>query len=397
MNDVISKSINALVESLDVPDSSYDIAAKRYRDLGEWLCDDLKSEASKYIPEVFPQGSFRLGTVVRPLRGDEYDLDLVCNLRRGITTGNISQYSLKTMIRNDLDKYRIERGIEEKPEEKHRCIRLNYQDSLKFHMDTLPGIPHEAATRQYLEERMIKSGLEKDLAHGVSELALAITDDRLSNYREIHHGWLISNPEGYSIWFEWRMRQAHQLLESRAFKENVASIDDLPVYRWKTPLQHVIQILKRHRDIMFEKDSDGKPISVIITTLAARAYGGETDVYSALKAILPRMKSLISTSAPRVFNPVNPSEDFTDKWATPEGQRLQLEQKFLRWLTQANADFEIYISEKDRNSLQEQTIRKFGITLSDKTLTGIFGASVTVPSSPNVQRVTGGTKPWKAL
>jgi hypothetical protein len=26
---------------------------------------------------------------------------------------------------------------------------------------------------------MINSGLEKDLAHGVSELALAITDDRL--------------------------------------------------------------------------------------------------------------------------------------------------------------------------------------------------------------------------
>jgi hypothetical protein len=43
------------------------------------------------------------------------------------------------MVRNDLEKYRIERGIQEKPEEKHRCIRLHSQDSLKFHMDT-PGV-----------------------------------------------------------------------------------------------------------------------------------------------------------------------------------------------------------------------------------------------------------------
>jgi hypothetical protein len=42
-----------------------------------------------------------------------------------------------------------------------------------------------------------------------------------------------------------------------------------------------------HRDRMFENDPDGKPISVIITTLAARAYGGETDVYSALRPFFP--------------------------------------------------------------------------------------------------------------
>ena len=135
MNEIIERSIDALVESLDVPDSSYDLAAKRYLDLGEWLCDHSKSESSRYDPEVSPQGSFRLGTVIKPLKEDEYDLDLVCNLTGGITTGNTSQHRLRTIIRNDLEKYRIERCIEEKPEEKHRCVRLNYQDSLQFHMN----------------------------------------------------------------------------------------------------------------------------------------------------------------------------------------------------------------------------------------------------------------------
>jgi hypothetical protein len=35
----------------------------------------------------------------------------------------------------------------------------------------------------------------------------------------------------------------------------------------KTPLQQAVQILKRHRDMMFADDPEHKPISVIITTL----------------------------------------------------------------------------------------------------------------------------------
>lgn len=42
-------------------------------------------------------------------------------------------------------------------------------------------------------------------------------------------------------------------------------------------LQRIVQILKRHRDIMFNGDED-KPISIIITTLASRAYRGETNL-----------------------------------------------------------------------------------------------------------------------
>lgn len=50
------------------------------------------------------------------------------------------------------------------------------------------------------------------------------------------------------------------------------SVRAVPKYQSnKTPLQRAVQILKRHRDIMFAGDED-KPVSIIITTLAAKAY-----------------------------------------------------------------------------------------------------------------------------
>ena len=35
-----------------------------------------------------------------------------------------------------------------------------------------------------------------------------------------------------------------------------AQVEDVPEYKVKTPLQQAIQILKRHRDIMFVKDAE---------------------------------------------------------------------------------------------------------------------------------------------
>ena len=57
-----------------------------------------------------------------------------------------------------------------------------------------------------------------------------------------------------------------------------------------------------------------KPISIIITTLAAQAYRGETDLQETTLGLLDRMLGLINHETLRVPNPVNPEEDFADKW-----------------------------------------------------------------------------------
>src|SRR2546426_6676911 len=49
-----------------------------------------------------------------------------------------SQQQLKELVGADLEEYRVARGIKEQVEEKHRCWRLKYADTLKFHLDAVP-------------------------------------------------------------------------------------------------------------------------------------------------------------------------------------------------------------------------------------------------------------------
>lgn len=356
--------IDNIIESLDVPDSAYEAAERRYKDLGTWLHDQEKASIAPYSPHVFAQGSFRLGTVTRPWKREDYDLDLACKLQQGVTKSEHTQQQLKHLVGSDLENYRKERGIQEKLEEHHRCWRLNYQDSLKFHMDIVPGIPEAEDRIKILMERIIKTGTAEALANDVAKLAMAITDDRPPGYTAITPDWPISNQEGYALWFEYRMRQARELLESRAAMAKVAKVDDLPTYRWKTPLQRCIQILKRHRDMMFEKNPDGKPISAIITTLAARSYKGEIDLESAMNTILSNMDSFVNPTAPRVPNPVNPKEDFADKWPSDPN----LENNFRMWLDKARKDFNVLGQDIDIKTLTESVLQKFGVNLDEAKL-----------------------------
>jgi hypothetical protein len=46
-----------------------------------------------------------------------------------------------------------------------------------------------------------------------------------------------------------------------------AKVDDLPARKWKSPLQEAIQILKRHRDMMFQDAPDSAPILASINVV----------------------------------------------------------------------------------------------------------------------------------
>ena len=245
-------------------------------------------------------------------------------------------------------------------------------------MDVVPSIPEEDQRRQLLRETMMRAGSSDVLAQAVIGLAGAITDNRSPNYELISVDWRISNSEGYAKWFESRMSLAKELLERRLFEAKLAKIDELPARKWKSPLQRCVQILKRHRDIMFEHNSDGKPISIIITTLAAQAYLGEVDVEVALAKILSRMGDFVCQEAPRVPNPVNPEEDFADKWPTEDGRRLHLKENFEEWLNRAKADFNALGSSDKPEFLNEQAISKFGARLNMGEVQRKIAATVNV-------------------
>ena len=119
--------LERLIEDVELPDNAYEKARDRYEDLGKWFDrDDSLVKANN--PHIFPQGSFRLGTAIKPLdENSNYDLDLGCKLRIGISSDTHTQKQLKDIVRTELENYRTARRIMEKVEDKHRCLCLEYR------------------------------------------------------------------------------------------------------------------------------------------------------------------------------------------------------------------------------------------------------------------------------
>jgi len=372
-NTTRNRIIEEVAGSIDIPDSAYEKADARYKDLGEWF-GRKEARCHAFDPHIYSQGSFRLGTVIRPVDDDgEYDLDMGCRLRVGVTKKTHAQQHLKELVGADLEDYRVARGIKEKSEEKHRCWRLKYAYTLKFHLDTVPSIPETLERRRIIQEAIVRTGAQAGLASSVANLTGAITDNRRWNYKIIHDDWLLSNSEGFALWFESRMKLARALMESLAVQARAAKLDALPAYWWKSPLQRCVQLLKRHRDMFFADDPDGKPASIIITTLSAMAYQGEAEIADALETILTTMGVFVNLTTPRVPNPVNPVEDFADKWSAPESRHQNLEVKFWNWLRQAQIDFETIGKEHKPELIVEMARNNFGASLNAKDLSTKLG------------------------
>ena len=104
MNEHISRKrlnriLGDLSSELDVPPSKYHEATKHYEAVCTWLDAD-DSELARYQLSIYPQGSFALGTAVKPLGGDEYDVDTVCLLQ--LPPDQVTQKQLKDLVGNRL-------------------------------------------------------------------------------------------------------------------------------------------------------------------------------------------------------------------------------------------------------------------------------------------------------
>lgn len=384
--------LNKIVESIEIPPTYYEAATNRYKSLGEWFHRE-NSQIAGDQPEVYPQGSFRLGTVVRPLDAEcGYDLDLVCELRE-VEKDEDSQANLKLRIGNEVIAYAEAHGMK-KPKEGRRCWKLIYTDKNgpSFHIDSLPAVPEDDATKA-LVARAIRR--EDGIGPDVAATAIAITDKTSPQYEAITGDWQMSNPAGFAKWFEARMRLAAQPRIEALLRDRVyAQVQDVPVYAWKTPLQIVVQILKRHRDVMFADQPDIKPISAIIATLAGRAYQDEGDLLDALANIVEQMPRLVSTSKPRVPNPANPGEDFADKW------NATLERAFFDWMDQVGADVR-----ELRRGMESERLRKFlrlrfgvDVGADDRWLVAACApiAEKPVPATPRTVNIgSSAPRPWR--
>jgi hypothetical protein len=356
-------AIDRLLDAIQVPDSRYEAANRAFK----WVCEWLSRPASTlvaYDPDSYLQGSFRLGTAIRPITDDDdYDVDIVCVL--GLTKQAVSQSRLKELVGKEIKAY-ADRHSMQKPADNRRCWTQDYADGAQFHIDTLPAVPDAARQRNLLEARSLDARW--------TATAIAITDKNDPNYYVTNDRWPLSNPRGYAGWFESRMSAVLHMRKSAIALTESKPVDDIPTYRARVPLQSAIQLLKFHRDVMFIDDADDKPISIIITTLAAQSYRNEVDVTAALRTILRDMDAHIEQrlGVDWVANPTNDLENFADKWSEYPQRRAN----FRKWLEAAREDFarlERATSEHEVQALLEEI---FGPEVSKRATSPSTGGAV---------------------
>lgn len=324
-----SEILEELARQLDVTQTEFETITKSYEAVGSYLAETDSLLA--YKPSIHPQGSFLLGTVVRPIcENDDLDIDLVCELER--IPDNWTQYHLKNVIGDRLKE--SERYKKMLDDEGKRCWTLLYGDN-KYHLDVLPALVCE----DYYE--VVRKYFSAEVEKNPETLAIHITDNTREDYtKETNKNmWMISNPFGYAQWFLSLARKSY--IQQRQFSAE-AKIDPVPRYSAdRYVLQRVVQLLKRHRDKMFGGDED-KPISIIITTLAARTYEQERDLFTALRHIADHMVQNITVKRNEkgeyvkwIENPVNPTENFADRWPG-----TKKEEAFYNWIEKLRKDMD---------------------------------------------------------
>jgi len=328
----LSNFLEQVGMALDITEAQYKDVEKRYLSVSNHLAKE-GTLLSLYKPDIKPQGSFLLGTMIRPLvEDDELDIDLVCRLKG--KNSSWTQYNIKNAVGDQLiTNADYARMLDE---EGNRCWTLVYNEASKFHMDILPAIVNLNA------ENLMEKSFRNLNMEQVEELAIRITDRRRTNYKTESNTayWMQSNPFGYAAWF--KDRAATDINKKIVLRE---AIEQLPAYNTKKEiLLRIVQILKRHRDITFG-GNENRPISCIITTLAAQAYNKETDLIQAISNVIDNFLNPLfiyrkySVEHGKeiwwIPNPVNQTENFADKWI----EEPEREAHFFNWYEKVKSDF----------------------------------------------------------
>lgn len=274
-----------ICESLQLTPTQHQKAVQRYSAIARTL-DGPDSPFANIESNLYPQGSMKLGTTVKPLDGP-HDLDFVCEFN--ISHAAADPMGLLYAMYDVFKGHGVYGGMVEL---KKRCVRIVYKD--EFYLDVLPAC--------------------RDLGNGGA--CIQVPDRELQN-------WTPSNPIAFAIWFE---KATRHILIQRPIKralamDHAASIQPIPKIEAtdeKTVLQLVVQLLKRWRDIHYA-ESDFPPISVVLTTLAAVTYQGETSLSEALLLVLDRIVRRLDAARAaghrlQVPNPVHQAEDFSERW-----------------------------------------------------------------------------------
>lgn len=345
--------MNKIAHTLDITPQMYNESMSAVRGLSAYIKNQINNV------EIYKQGSFRLGTIVRPYYKDkdgEFDIDLVVQFQA--SKNNIKPSIIKQALRSCLSSQNYRNLLEE---EKRRCWTLHYpSNTCSFHVDLLPCVDESLEVKNSIAPVQYRN------------TSIAITEIEDKKTKPYNYKWMTSNPKGYAEWFDDINQRVYGEIKKqdrlRVLNENITmfdSIDSVSDEYTRTPLQQVIQILKRHRDVMYCNDSDNAPISIIITTLVGKIVEENPKVYNTTYDLLNfvieglnfysqltiggittdfsedfKTKKLITKNMQNgkpywcIKNPANSQENLVNKW----NENPEKATEFFKWVRQVKSD-----------------------------------------------------------
>ena len=326
--------------ALQLTATQYNDARRKYEAVGAWLSAD-GSRLQVFQPVIYPQGSMRLGTTNRPWVGEEFDLDLICQLHG---CGSANPLAVYELVHGRMNEHGAYKQILEK---RKRCVRLNYAGN--FHLDIVPACPDP-----------VRGGT-----------CVKVPDRKLEC-------WFPTNPIGFGDWFFDRCRYRPRTGLGYMAKD-VRPLPSPVPSELKYPLQRVVQLMKRHRDSFFNGDPDAAR-SVVLTTLAATFYQGQESLFACLDDIVTSILVLVESTLGiiAVPNPTNPDENFADAWTRESyGQFKRYIRNFRQHL----------------DSLAQQR----GLQEVNKSLGNLFGGSIATRAVSTFGELTKGLREANAI
>jgi len=339
------RDILKLLEDIDIPPYMYEKADSRYKAVAKYI-----GEHADLRMNMYAQGSFAFGTVVRPLKDGkdaDYDLDFICEVDK--ERGDITATELRTIIEKALAEGKLYDG---KVEYSDECITIHYaeENGVGFSIDIVPA----ARESKENKDRLKKKAERPDLI----DTSIAIPMGKKPMYK-----WHTNNPKGFQAWFDEinspfleLARSGHRraLMESTDFYNTV---EEIPAGMDRSAIQRVIQILKRDRDLFYKNFSDLKPISAIINVLVADvATGCDVDIgiFELLDLVLEELAESARCLKDKqngeillesrivgkrnkgwyIANPANPEDNLASAW----NEDSRIPDKFFLWVEAARKD-----------------------------------------------------------
>lgn len=327
-------------QQLDLTETQLEQARERYESVGGWLAAGTHPWLRQST--IFVHGSIGLGTGKRPLSGEEFDVDLIQWLVQASAT--TPPEVIKAIVGDRLKEHGT---YAEMLEEMPRCWRLNYAN--QFHLDITVAVPHpfEAAPALYIPDRRLRC-------------------------------WVPTNPTSFRQLFERRAALRPRLLDAKVTIK--ADVMEFPLHLGpKGILRRIVQLLKHHRDVAFQDPAvaELRPISIIITQLAARAYEHvvrsgviyQSD-YDLLLAVIEHMPHFIKVNegdpARRylIENETVEGENFAEKWNT--NSKLAL--AFYGWHARVLTALRSIADLEGQDQVAKFTSREFGVGIGERVL-----------------------------